>query len=266
MPQGYLGIVFRDVPEEQVAAFHIRGEEVVVVDHDGPACKAGLRERDVLLQIDGHPIEGEEALRRILRETPAGRRVTFTISREGLQQTLTIQLANRETVGQEAWDRHLTVPEPPPAAGRSIGFMGGDGVTLADLTRRPVAPLNPSFTGALLESLGPQLAEFFGAQTGLLVREVEADSPAAAAGLRAGDVVIRVDSRPIASGADWMNVVRGKRGHPIPVVVLRDKREQTLTLIPDARKRSSLTLPAQPEGTHDAGPALASDWRGPNLE
>src|SRR5487761_1548628 len=113
--QGYLGVDIRDVTEEQMAALKLkdtRGAEVIHVDHDGPAGKLGLCQHDVILEMNGQQIEGQEQLRRILRETPAGRPVTLVINRDGQQQTLTTQLANREEVERRAWEQHLVVPDP----------------------------------------------------------------------------------------------------------------------------------------------------------
>jgi serine protease Do len=244
--QGYLGVNFRDVSDEQRTALKIkgpRGAEIVLVDHDGPGCRSGLREHDVILQMDGKAIEDEEQLRHMLREAPAGRTVTFVINRDGQQQTISTQLANRDTVGQEAWERHMTVPDPAaesPAHGSS--FFGGS----ASGTDTPhhgflgVTTLNSSYTGALLEMMGPQLADYFGTQGGLLVRSVDPDSPAAIAGMRAGDVVLRVNAAPVVSSAAWLKTVHDSRGKPLAVVVLRDRKEQILTLTPDAKRRSSV--------------------------
>ena len=90
--------------------------------------------------------------------------------------------------------------------------------------------------------MGQQLAEFFGATDGggLLVRSVDENSPAEEAGLKAGDVVVRINSITVANGTNWTKTVHDFRGKPVPVVVLRDKQEKTLTLTPDAKKRSSL--------------------------
>ena len=253
--QGYLGINFRDVADEQVATLKLkeaRGEEVILVDHDGPACKAGLKEHDVLLQINGQPIDGEEPLRRALREIPPGKWVTFVVSREGQPQTITLQLANRDTVGQEAWDRHMTVPEPSGQSGTvGRGFFGGKALTTADLPKHTVLGstiLGASYTGALLELMGPQLADFFGAQSGLLVRAVDPSSPAGVAGMRAGDVVIKINSQPVVSSADWVKTVHENRGRAVSIVVLRDKKEQILTMTPDTKKRSSLAAPSPSVG------------------
>jgi serine protease Do len=102
--------------------------------------------------------------------------------------------------------------------------------------------MNPSYTGAILEKMSTQLADFFGVSsgTGLLVRSVVPNSPASDAGMRAGDVVVRANSRPVVSTNDWAKLIKSSHGQALSVVVIRDKKEQTLTLIPDAKKRSDL--------------------------
>jgi C-terminal processing protease CtpA/Prc len=102
--------------------------------------------------------------------------------------------------------------------------------------------VSSSYTGAKLEVMGPQLAEFFGAQgsAGLLVRHVEPNSPAADAGLKAGDVVVKVNSVEVASASDWSKTIHENRGKPISVVIIRERKEQTISLTPDEKKRSSV--------------------------
>lgn len=260
--QGYLGIDIRDVSDDRVPILKLhesRGAEIIHVDHDGPAGKAGLREHDVVLQMNGQVIEGEEQLRRILRETPAGRGVTIILSRDGQQQTIVTQMADRATVEREAWEQRATVPEPPPGMGS--GFFGGVPI-MAPASAPPItAPpdphahtfigtviLGPSYTGASLEMIGPQLAQFFGSQggNGLLVRSVDPNSPAAASGLRAGDVVVRANAIILASLNDWTRLVHENKGRPLSIVIVRDKQEQTLVLTPDSKKRSSLDLNSIP--------------------
>ena len=99
---------------------------------------------------------------------------------------------------------------------------------------------NSSYTGAMLEQVSTQLAEFFGCPSGsgLLVRSVVDNSPAALAGMHAGDVVVRANGKSVATTSDWSKAVKGSHGHPLSVIVLRDKREQTLTLTPDPKHRS----------------------------
>ena len=252
--KGYLGIEMRDITEDQVAVLKLkeaRGAEVVNVDHDGPACKAGLQVHDVIVQVNGQTVDGIDQLRRVLREMPVGSAVSFVISRDGQQQTISTQLANRDTVERQAWEQRYKVPEPdfPSSsyASPGNGFLSSSTASGATKGQRNFIGamtmlVSSSFTGAKLEVMGPQLAEFFGAQgsAGLLVRSVDTNSPASVAGLRAGDVVVKVNSISVASGTDWSKTIHENRGKPVPVVVLRDKKEQTLTLIPDSKKRSSV--------------------------
>jgi len=86
--------------------------------------------------------------------------------------------------------------------------------------------------------------------TGLLVRSVDADSPAAMAGLKAGDVVVKLNQMTVAGIGDWSKTVHDSKGKPVPVTVLREKKEQTLTLTPDPKRRSGLEWP-------DFGPGFA---------
>lgn len=250
---GYLGVETRDVSEDQVAELKlkdVRGAEITTLDHDGPACKAGMQMHDVILQMNGQTIEGEEQLRRMLREVPVGRTVSFVISRDGQTMTMTMTTADRRMVGLQAWEQHYTV-SAPGGSGLVRGNSFIDTKTAAnvsapkehkDLLGTETIVLSSSFTGAKLELMGPQLAEFFGATggAGLLVRSVDGNSPAEEAGMKAGDVVVKINSISVANGTDWTKTVHDNRGKPVPVVVLRDKHEQTLTLTPDGKKRSSL--------------------------
>ncbi len=268
---GYLGVNFRDLSEEQVSALQLkeaRGAEVTQVDHDGPACKVGLREHDVILQLNGQAVEGAEQLRRMLHEIPAGRTVVVVFVRDGQQQTVNTQLANREELERQAWEQHIPVPLPDQPAGGTtshadradrgqarasggLGFFGGRAPSAASLGSRGSdhnligTILPPAYTGAALETLGPQLAEYFGAATGngLLVRSIEANSPASTAGLKAGDVVVRVNQVVVASGSDWMRLMHESKGRPVQVTILREKKEQVISLTPDAKHRSSVALP-----------------------
>jgi S1-C subfamily serine protease len=290
--QGYLGVDIRDVGDERIAALKLkesRGAEIIRVDHDGPAGKAGLREHDVILQMNGTVIEGEDQLRRMLREAPAGRAMTLVISRDGQQQMVTTQLGNRLEVERRAWEQMWRVPEPsdqviivpgpavngqgaapaPSASGGSPttsngsnnsnlkgeGFFSPGGAARSGRNLIGALSLGSSYTGAMVETMGPQLAEFFGTNGGgVLVHSVDANSPAANAGLHAGDVVVRVNSTRMTSTSDWLKVVRENRGKPVQVVVLRDKKEQTLTLVPEGKKRSSLEH--APGGDRGPQPAL----------
>jgi membrane-associated protease RseP (regulator of RpoE activity) len=263
--QGYLGVDVRDVTGDQLATLKLKephGAEIVQVDHDAPAGKAGLREHDVVLRLNGQPILSEDQIRRMLRESAPGKTIVLVISRDGAEMTVSAQLANREEVERQAWEQHLVVPEPQEAqpaqapespsnapASTSSVWLHGNAFIGTIL-------MSPAYTGAMLEKMSPQLATFFGVHSGagLLVRSVEPNSPAAEAGMSAGDVVVRADSRNVASTSDWAKAIKNSHGHPLTITVLRDKKEQTLTLTPDAKKRSSLEPFPNPFPAQQSGP------------
>jgi serine protease Do len=174
--------------------------------------------------------------------------VNFVFSRDGQQQTVSVQLGDRSEVEKRAWGQHFAVPEPDDAM--SIPDPMDD----AENDPAPVAPPRPgfgfmgtttlsgSYTGAVLDVLGPQLAQFFGAQpgTGLLIKSIDSDSPAARAGLHAGDVVIKLNGQTTSTRSDWLHALQKSGGKPIAVTVLRDRHEQTLMMTAGSKKHSEL--------------------------
>src|SRR3989442_1148925 len=95
----YLGVDTRDITPDRLTDLKLKeehGVEVTLVDQDAPAGKAGLKEHDVILNLNGGQVESVEQLRRMIREIPPGRLVTLGISRDGQPMTLKAQLADRK--------------------------------------------------------------------------------------------------------------------------------------------------------------------------
>jgi serine protease Do len=227
--QGYLGVDLGDVDAERGATLpnkDTHAAEVVMVDHDAPAGKSGLRVHDVILQLDGQSFENVDQLRRRLHDMPSGRTVSLLISRDGTRQNITVQLCDRALLQQKAWSQHFSVPEP--AAGSSfLGPSPSGASALLDI----VIP-KALYVGADVNPVRTQLAGYFGVKsgTGLLVESVDFQSPASRAGLKAGDVVTRVETQPMTSRSDWLKAIRNHRGQPVQVTVMRNKQEMVLTM------------------------------------
>lgn len=241
--QGYLGVTIHDVDSNRAAVLGLkdaRGAEIVMLDHDAPACKAGLRPHDVILQMNGQAIDGIEPLRRMLRDTPVGKTVSLLIWRDGQTQTFTIQLGDRAKLEQQPLNPSTSVDPGDstpaenyvPVVHQTEGTGGGRNNFFGPLS------LNRQFIGAIVDPVGPQLADYFGVKdgTGLLVRRVDDGSPAATAGMKAGDVVLKVNGRTMATLDDWQRAIHKNRGKQLQVVVVRDRKEQTLTMSAAPRK------------------------------
>jgi serine protease Do len=228
----YLGISVAEIDAERAKALSLReehGVEVTRVEDDSPAAKAGLKTGDVILQYNGQRVEGVEQFLRFVRETPAGREVRLSLSRQGSPQTMAVKTGPRKDFAYHSGEsfrveipnfdfREFHMPDLPPNVLSLAGpRLGIDAHPLSD-----------------------QLATYFGVKQGVLVSSVYKGSAAERAGIRAGDVILRVDDRAIESDRDIRSALRraasaSKRS--VPVVVSRDKREMTLTVTVEERAK-----------------------------
>jgi S1-C subfamily serine protease len=247
--QGYLGVTVHDVDPtraQKEKLTNAAGAEVVSLDHDAPAAKAGIHTGDIIQAINGQVVGDAAALSRLLRDMPVGKFVELQIVHNAKVEKVHLQLADRTALVQHAWAHHFHVPMPEPAPIVN-GFAGqrsfGDGAGPADGDTDSQA-----YVGAQVEPLTPQLAKYFGvrAGNGLLVRAVEDKSPAGNAGLDAGDVILTANGMPLETTADWLQTLRANAGHPVPIVVLRNRKVITLAITVDSRiTQSELLIPEE---------------------
>jgi serine protease Do len=227
----YLGIGVRDISSDRAKTLNlkeVRGAEITSVDENSPSEKAGLKAGDVVLEFNGAPVEGVEQFIRLVHETPPGRSAKLVVWRNGATQDITVTVGERQG--------NLVNPGGP--------------MQLPDLSQLPNLPPNfpnippidiPRFQfsgqSAMLgiegESLGQerQLADFFGVKDGVLVRQVIRNSPAEKAGLKAGDVITKVNSATVDSTRDITAQLRATRSsRTVALTVVREKREMPLTV------------------------------------
>jgi serine protease Do len=222
----YLGVDTRDVTPDRLAPLQLKeehGVEVTMVDQDAPAGKSGIKEHDVILSVNGTPVESVEQLRRMIHEIPPGRVVTLGVARNGQPLTLKAQLSDRKSSFSSSMgpkDFHFEMPPMP-----NLQDM--------DLPVSVVVVHSSMRSGLMVENLTPQLGEFFGAKggKGILIRSVEKGSRGEKAGFRAGDVIVRVNEQEVSDTGDFAHVLRSrKKDDKASVTIVRDKKEQTLTL------------------------------------
>ena len=235
----YLGVDISDVSTERLSALKLKeekGVEVTMVDQDAPAGKAGIKEHDVILTMNGTSIESGAQLRRMIHETPPGRVVTFGLSRDGQPMSVKVQLADK---------------------GKEFSFMNGHDmknfnvhipeIHIPDIdipSINMVMVTSSARSGLSVENITPQLGEFFGVKNGngVLVRAVEKGSRAEKAGFRAGDVIVKINDQPVHDTGDFTHAVRSRKGAAVSVGVIRDKKEQNLNLTLPDHKESGVLL------------------------
>lgn len=230
----YLGVEPQDVSPDRVGALKLgeaRGVEITMVDQDAPAGKAGLQEHDVILSFNGRKIETAQGLRQLLHETPPGRLVILGISRDGRAMNVNVTLATHRQV--------LAAAHPGGASG-----MPGTQMPTMDFVF-PQFSIVPCWgrNGMVVEDLTPQLGKFFGLRNnaGVLVRSVAGGSTADAAGMNAGDVIVKVNGIPVTSGANWRHLMREQRGNTVTLGIVRERRGRTLSMkLPEPRISEAL--------------------------
>jgi len=236
----------------------VRGTKVRSVEEGSPAEKAGIKDGDVIVRFDGEAVRSASQLARLVGETPAGRSVAIEVTRGGATQKLTATLAEGSSrvrvfsgdglpgmhqfnFEMPEWD--VEAPEPPeppspphapvpphapkapraPMPPHAWGWNSDDG---HDMVFRMLGG-GPRKLGIEYMEVGEQLAGYFklGGKTGVLVSSVDAEGPAGKAGMKAGDIVLKIGTKAIQEGDDLRDAVAAAEGGTeVTVSVQRDGR------------------------------------------
>jgi serine protease Do len=231
-PGASIGVTVRDQTGDAA------GVLIETVQDGTPATRAGLQKGDVVVEFDGERTRSARQFTRLVRETPPGRVVKMTVFRGGSKRTLDITPEPRDSV---------TVQQFPSVTGDAFrvrprdfnfnfdaqGFFG-EGLFAS-----------PRRLGVMVAPLSDQLASYFGVKDGVLVSEVLDNTPAASAGLKAGDVITAANGRSVQSTTDLMREVRdAEPGSAIELRVTRDRKESTMKVtLPQRRPVTAGTQP-----------------------
>lgn len=251
----FLGVSPVNITRENMSQYGLstpRGVGISNVSQGSPAEKAGLKKGDVILQFDGEPVTSTRKLFRLIGESAPDQSVRLTISRSGSEQQVNVTLAEREPPTR-AFGRI-----PPDVDGRfSVRPPDLDGYFNVPPPGTPRAPrgytpelFNYSFGGSsrrvgiTTSVLTKQLADFFGVSggMGLLISSISENSPAAKAGLRAGDVITEVDGEKIDDPADFIRALNKKEEGEVTLTIIRDKSQRTIKVTPEKRTTPSINL------------------------
>lgn len=275
--RGYLGVNIQLLRHSLRRAFDIPEDVTgLLVSHvlDGsPAEKAGLKDKDVITRLDGRPVDDQEEFTRSVRGMKPDTEVAITIWRDGRSQELRARLG--------------TVPDADVRR-----FVWKDGEGLSILTEPPepgeleelVEPAEPldiaegedlllglgrgGRLGVELQDLNEEIAGFFSVpgNKGALVWKVIEDSPASEAGLKAGDVIVEVEGKPVQDSQDLREILSDHdAGDTVALTFLRRGQSQTVR-VTLAKQRHALWLsPGDLRGLDrdnlDIHPGRAPAWR-----
>ena len=217
--EAWLGVYLQNITNDLREAMDLESAEGVLIAgvvEDSPAEEAGLEEEDVVTEFDGTKVETTSELTKLVKKHSPGDEITLKLVRDGKDKTVTVVL------GKQSKSQILRSLEDVP-------FLDFSGV--------PDVPGVYSFSmfsgsriGVRVQDLTEQLGSYFGAEDGqgALVTEVEEDTPAEKAGLKAGDVIVKVDGQDIENTGDLIAAISEKeKGDKAEITVIRDHTSKT---------------------------------------
>jgi serine protease Do len=200
------------------------GAVVEEISEGSAAATGGLRKGDIIVEFDGERVRSARQFTRLVQETADGRKVPAVVLRDAQRVTLTLEPRQGGSIFElrdfADFGRKFSIDIPTPA--------------VAPLRTMPW-PMDGLFQGAggrlgvTVDTLSPQLAEYFGTKDGVLVTSVESGSAASKAGVKAGDVITSLNGSAIDDPADLRRRIQQlKEGEEFSVAVVRDKKALTL--------------------------------------
>jgi serine protease Do len=211
--RGWLGVRIQEVTDELAESLGLdrgRGALIAGMDKGGPAQKAGLQNGDVVLTFDGRAVADNRALPRMVAESQIGKTVNLEILRRGQKRSVPVTVArladDEQKVASVDPSSEKSAPRPPA--------LTNLGMTLAPITGESRRRYR----------LGDNVQ-------GVVVTDVDADSPAGQRNIRAGDVITEVAQEPVRSVEDFAAKVEAERQSGKRVVLLQVSRGGELTFI-----------------------------------
>jgi len=201
--RGWLGVMIQPVTPDLAKEFSLDrpiGALVGEVSPDSPADKAGILPGDIITSFNGKEITQMNMLPALVAQTPVGTKAEVGLIREGKKKTITVTIGKLEDL-QEAY-----------------GGSGGD--------------LSENL-GMTVQEITPEIAQSLGIKdtTGLLVTDVEMDSPAMDAGVRRGDIILEVNRKPVPDLKSYIKSMQEiKKGSSVLMLVKRERHTRYVVI------------------------------------
>ena len=253
-----IGVSLDDLTADDVKEKKLSSAAGVLIEdvEDGtPASKAGIKTGDVILEFDGERVRSARQLTRLIQETVAGRQVAVVVSRDGQRMNLSVTPESRGNdsnfFATAPEIRIETMPTPmPPRAPRAPAVPRAP-LRAPEVWATPTPPAFEVFRdgfaysfgggrlGVTTESVSGQFARHFGVDAGALVKNVTEDSAASKAGIRAGDVITKIDGVTIDDSGDLLRALGDKSGE-VSVEIVRDRKTQTVKVTLEAARNRTI--------------------------
>jgi C-terminal processing protease CtpA/Prc len=222
---GWLGVSIQDMTGRLAKHMDVNTTEgalVRSVEEESPADEAGIKKDDIIIEVGGKKIADADDLREAVASNTPGAKVGIVIMRKNDRKTLSATL--ERSPRRQSFSYAPTIPHTP------------------DLPMDVQVFVNTNRLGMSLSTLNKQLGKYFEAPDGrgVLVQEVEEDSPAQRAGIKAGDVIVEIGKERIEEPRDVHYALRDfSKGEKAPVNIIRKGEKKTLTLeVPEISRRS----------------------------
>jgi hypothetical protein len=236
------GVQIADVDADRGKELGLRdvhGAEVQSVSPGSPAEAAGVKEGDVITEYQGTRVEGVAQLTRLVHETPAGRTASLKVVRGGSTKDLQVTMKGRDDEdlpgnmhvwtgeGDSDGNMHwMNVPAPPAPPGVDLEGLEE---RMRGLSAFGIPGGRPRL-GIGVDSVGKQLGDYFGLKQegGVLVTSVAKGSQGESAGLKAGDVIVKVDDEQVTDADDLHRAMVDRRSKALTLTIVRERREQAI--------------------------------------
>jgi serine protease Do len=248
----FLGVRTEEVTRENMQRYGLsgapRGVGVREVVKGSPAEKAGLRANDVIIRFDGEPVTSVRKLTRLIEESAPDHSVRLTVLRGGAEQELSATLTRRKPFVSAAGEGLFNFP---PDFLADAMRLGDEAARNSEQWKRAEGQMKRKWEemaqkhsrlfgstrriGVATNALGKQLADYFGVTHGVLVSSVEENSPAAKAGIKAGDIVTEADGQKVEDSDDLVRALSAKQEGEVTLTVVRDRNRRTVRVTPERR-------------------------------
>lgn len=203
------------------------GARLVEVVPDSPAARAGLEEGDVIVRFGEHTVRGPASLSRRINERDPGDEVRITVRRGDETLALDVELGKRSSSFYFQVDPGVEPGFAEPRIEADVGRLLGEGFSFS--TPRLGELFSRHRLGVQLVETTPELREHLGGSesAGVLVSKVLVGTPAAAAGIRVGDLLVSVDGRDVADVAGLREAL-AEAGVSCSIELVREGKRRTL--------------------------------------